>query len=156
MIQEGIPYIVVLYQLLLHEKPYFPGPRISSTAQKDKVNIIFPSTFWLKKRSHFPSPKSSKQGTLGNQYIPSFHQLLDSKKDRISHHRKVQNKNFSVISKYHLFHQLLDSKKGHISHHRKVQNKDFSVISKYHLSIIFLAQKNTAFFIPKNVKTRTF
>ena len=42
--------------------------------------------------------------------ISSFHQPLDIKKDRISHHRKVQNKKFSVISKYHLFHQVLDSK----------------------------------------------
>ena len=40
-------------------------------SSKDQVNIIFPSTFWLKR-------------------------------DRISHHRKVQNKNSSVISKYHL------------------------------------------------------
>ena len=94
----------------LHEKPYFTGSGISWKAQKDQVNIIFPSTFWLKKRSYFPSPKSSKQ-ELGNQYISSFRQLLDSKKDRISHHRKVQNKNFSIISKYHLSHQVLNSKK---------------------------------------------
>ena len=55
----------------LHEISYFPSTGISRKAQKDKVNIIFPSTVWLKK-------------------------------DYISHHRKVQNKNFSVISKYHL------------------------------------------------------
>ena len=105
----------------LHEKPYFPSPRISWKAQKDQVNIIFPSTFWLKK-------------------------------DRIFHHRKVQNKNFSVISKYHLFHQLLDSKRGRVYHHRKVQNKNFSVISKYHLYTNFVAQK-IPFFTPKNFKT---
>ena len=29
--------------------------------------------------------------------------LLAQKKDRISHSRKDQNKNFSVISKYHVF-----------------------------------------------------
>ena len=51
----------------LHEKPYFPGPGISWKAQKDQVNIIFPSAFWLKKRSYFPSPKSPKQELLGNQ-----------------------------------------------------------------------------------------
>ena len=51
----------------LHEKPYFPSPGISWKAQKDQVNIIFPSTFWLKKRPYFPSPKSSKQELLSNQ-----------------------------------------------------------------------------------------
>ena len=49
----------------LHEKPYFPSPGISWKAQKalkaQEVNVIFPSTLWLKKRSCFPSPKGSKQ-----------------------------------------------------------------------------------------------
>ena len=44
----------------LYEKPYFPGPEISWKAQKDQVNIIIPSSFWLKRRSYFPSLKSSK------------------------------------------------------------------------------------------------
>ena len=52
-------------------KPYFPSPGISQKAQKDQVNIVFTSTFLLKK-------------------------------DQISHLQKVSNKNFSVISKYHL------------------------------------------------------
>ena len=34
----------------LHEKPYFPSPGISWKAQKYHGNVIFPSTFWLKKR----------------------------------------------------------------------------------------------------------
>ena len=51
----------------LHEKPYFPSPGISWKAQKDQVNTIFPSTFWLKKRLFFPSPKSSKQELFSNQ-----------------------------------------------------------------------------------------
>ena len=33
----------------LHEKLYFPSPGISWKTQKDQVNIIFLSTFWLKK-----------------------------------------------------------------------------------------------------------
>ena len=41
-----------------------------------------------------------------------------AKEDRISHHRKAQNKNVSVA-----------------------QNKSFSVISKYHLSLKFFPQK---------------
>ena len=81
----------------LHEKPYFPSPGISWKAQKDQVNIIFPSTFWFKKypishlqkvqsenfsvisnyhfsinflaqkRPHFPSPDSSKQDLFSYQ-----------------------------------------------------------------------------------------
>ena len=51
----------------LREKPYFPSPGISQKAKKDQVNIIFPSTFWLKKRPYFPSPKSSKQEIHSNQ-----------------------------------------------------------------------------------------
>ena len=38
----------------------FPRFRIWWEAQKDQVNIIITSTFWLKK-SYFPSPKNSKQ-----------------------------------------------------------------------------------------------
>ena len=33
-------------------------------AQKDQLNIIFPSTFWLEKRPYFPPLKSSKQELL--------------------------------------------------------------------------------------------
>ena len=71
----------------LHEKSYFPGLGISGKAQKDQVNIIFTSIFWLNK-------------------------------DPISHHRNVQNKNilvaqnkdFPVISKYHLSINFLPQK----------------------------------------------
>ena len=35
--------------ITLHEKPYFPSPRISWKAKNDQGNITFPSTFWLKK-----------------------------------------------------------------------------------------------------------
>ena len=85
------------------------------------------------------------------------------KKDRISHHWKVQNKNFlvaqnknfSVTSKYHLSINLL-SKKDRIFHHQKVQNKNFSVTSKYRLSINFFSQKKTVFPIPKKFKKRLF
>ena len=61
-------YLIIKTNLpTLHEKPYFPSPGISWKAQKDQVNIIFSPTFWLKKRSYFPSSKSSKQELLGNQ-----------------------------------------------------------------------------------------
>ena len=40
-------------------------------------------------------------GKLRNtKQVWSFQQLFDWRKDRISYHQKVQNKNFSVISKY--------------------------------------------------------
>ena len=54
-------------------KSIFLGPRISWKVQKDHVNIIFPSTFWL-------------------------------------HHRKVQNRNVSVTSKFHLSINFLTQK----------------------------------------------
>ena len=49
------------------EKPYFSSPGISWKAQKSQVNIIFLSTFSLKKRPYFPSPESSKQELFSNQ-----------------------------------------------------------------------------------------
>ena len=126
----------------LHEKPYFPSPRISWKTQKDKINIIFPSTFWL---TYFSSSKSSKEERFSNQYISSFYQLFSSKKDHIFHLWKVQNKNFSVISKYNLSINFLAQKKDRISQLWKVQNKNFSLINRYHISINFLARKKTVF-----------
>ena len=84
-------------------------------------------------------------------------------KDRISHHRKAQNKNFLVTGKYHLSINLLLQKRSHfpspkikkkdrISHFRKVQNKNFSVFNKYRISINFLAHKRPYFPPPKNSK----
>ena len=107
----------------LHEKPYFPGPGISWKAQKGQVNIIFPSTFWLKK-------------------------------DSISYHQKVQNKNFSVTNKYHLSINFLTQKRQYFPS-LKSSKEELSAISKYHLSINFLAQKKTVFPIFQNIKTRT-
>ena len=109
-----------LKELTLREKPCFPSPGISWKAQKDQVNIIFPSTFWLKK-------------------------------GRISHHWKVQNKNFSVISKYHISINFL-AQKYHIFHLQKIQNKNFLVISKhdipsqrkYHLVVAFFLCRSKA------------
>ena len=83
-----------------HEKPYFPSPGISWKAQKDQVNIIFPSTFCLKKR-------------------------------HISHHRKVQNKNFSLICKYISINFLAQKNPYFPSPQNSKQ--DLLVISKYDL-----------------------
>ena len=83
-----------LAQTTPHKKPYFRSPAISWKAQKDHVNIIFPSTFWLKKRPHFPSLKSSKQELFSNQEISSFHQLFRSKKTVFSISEKFKTRTF--------------------------------------------------------------
>ena len=64
------------------------------------------------------------------------------KKDRISHNQKVQNKNFSVTSKYQLSINFLLQKKTVSPIPRKFLNKNFPVVSKYHISVKFLAQKD--------------
>ena len=64
------------------------------------------------------------------------------KKDRISHNQKVQNKNFSVTSKYQLSINFLSQKKTVFPIPRKFLNKNFPVVSKYHISVKFLAQKD--------------
>ena len=86
---------LLVFNVCLMQKPYFPSPGISWKAQKDQVNIIFLSTFWLKK-------------------------------DRISHSWKDQNKNFSVISKYHLCIIFFDSKKAVLLIPEKIKTELFS------------------------------
>ena len=53
-----------LAQTTPHKKPYFRSPAISWKAQKDHVNIIFPSTFWLKKTTAFPITEKFKTRTF--------------------------------------------------------------------------------------------
>ena len=107
----------------LHEKPCFLSPGISWKAQKEQVNIIFPSTFWLKKRSYSHHLKvQNRNFSLTSKYDLSIN-FLPQKKTVFSTTEKFKNKNFSVISKYHLFHQLLDSKKTVIE---KFQHEIFS------------------------------
>ena len=110
-----LPPLANTHKGSLYDKPYLSSPGISWKAQKDQVNTIFPSTFWLKKRPYFPTPKSPKQELFNSQSILSFHQLFGSKKDRISHSQNDQNKNFSVISKYHISINFL-AEKYHIFH----------------------------------------
>ena len=52
-----------------------------------------------------------------------------SKKDRISHSRKVQNKNFLVINKYHISINFL-AQKDRIFHAQKIQNYGSLATSK--------------------------
>ena len=62
-----IEYSNDMDDIALHQKTYLPSPGISWKAQKYQGNIVFPSTFWIKRRPHLPSTKSSKQELFSNQ-----------------------------------------------------------------------------------------
>ena len=62
--------------------------------------ILLELNISLHERPYFQSPGISRKSQKDLVNI-IFHLWL--KRDRISHLRKVQNKDFSVISKYHLF-----------------------------------------------------
>ena len=81
---------------LAEKKAVFPiTEKLNTRTSQQRVNIIFPSTFWLKK-------------------------------DRISHFRKDQNKNFSVISKYHLSSNFLAQKRPYFSLPKRPKQERFS------------------------------
>ena len=65
-------YARYLSEPTLHEKPHFPGPGISWKAKKSQVNIIFPSTFWLKKYQIFHPEKFQNK----NFFVISKHGIL--------------------------------------------------------------------------------
>ena len=109
----------------------------------------------LREKPYFPGPGISKKAQKDHVNI-IFPLTFWLKKHRISFHRKVQNKNFSVTSKYHFSINFLTQKKDRISNHRKVQNKNFPVISKYHISVNFLAPEKTVFPISEKAKARPF
>ena len=52
------------HQFALHEKPYLPSPGISWKAQKDQVNMFFPSTFSAEKKTVFPISEKLKTRTF--------------------------------------------------------------------------------------------
>ena len=83
----------------------------------------------LREKPYFPSPGISLRARKDQVNI-IFPSNFWFKKGRISHHRKVQNKDFSVISKYHISINFL-AQKYHIFHLQKIQNKNFLVISKH-------------------------
>ena len=110
--------------------------------------IPLPALIFLLPVKSFPSKLGSNVPPHEKPYFPcpgiSLKALKDQasviltstfwlKKDRISHHRKVQNKNFWVA-----------------------QNKNFSVTSKYHLSFTFLSQKRPYLPSTKSSKEELF
>ena len=98
-------------------------------------------------KTYLPGPGISWKAQKDQVYI-IFSSTFWLKEDRISHHRKVQSKNFSLISKYHLSINFLTQKRPYF-HSQKDQNKNFFVFSKYHISINFLTQKHRIFPLQK-------
>ena len=81
---------------LAEKKAVFPiTEKFKTRTSQQPVNIIFPSTFWLKKA-------------------------------RISHSRKDQNKNFSVVSKYHLSSNFLAQKRPYFPFPKRPKQELFS------------------------------
>ena len=99
-------------------------------------------------KPYFSSPGVSwknKKGQVNIIFTSTFWQT----KYHISHHLKFRNKNFLVISKYHIYQLFAWKKRPHFPF-PKGSRKELSVISKYHISINLLAQKNKYFSSPKN------
>ena len=117
----------------------------------------------LHENPYFPGPGISLKA-LKDQASVILTSTFWLKKDRIFHHRKVQNKNFSVTQsknflvtiKYHLSIIFLSQKKTVFPVLENFKNKNFLVISKYHLSINFFSQKRPYFPPAEKFKTRTF
>ena len=100
----------------LDKKPYFPSPGISWKAQKYQVNIIFPSTFLIK-RPHFPFPKILKEELFRNHWtwdsmldkISSYINFFGSKKTllSISEQLKARTLLYSVNMVFHAKESIL-------------------------------------------------
>ena len=137
-----------------HYSLYFPLSRLLSSLPSLSILCLL-SLLELKTlhcaKNHISQVLEYRRKLKKTTQISSFHQLFGWKKYRISHHRKVQNKNFSVTSKNHLSINFLTLKKDHISNHRKIQNKNFPVISKHHISVNGLSQEKIVFPISKKV-----
>ena len=73
---------------------------MESSKRESKYHLSI--NFLVEKKTVFPVTEKFKPRTF--QYLENiiFHYFFGSKKDSISHLRKVQNKNFSVTSKYHI------------------------------------------------------
>ena len=97
----------------------------------------------LHEKPYFPGPGILWKAPKDQADI-IFTSVFCLKKDRISHHRKVQNKDFSVNSKNHLSINFLSKKKPYFLF-PKSSKEEISAISKYRISINFLAQKRQYF-----------
>ena len=75
------------------KRPCFPSPGISPEAQKYRVNIILPSTFWIKRLPYFPSAKSLNQKFS----VISKHGIPDKTKYPLAIFARTERSSFSVI-----------------------------------------------------------
>ena len=99
----------------LHEKPYFENLGISWKVQKHQVNVIYSSTF------------------------------LARRKDRISHHQKAENKNFPVISKYHLSSRFWLNKRPYLTSRKKFKTSTFEQSVNMIFLLTFWLKKDRIF-----------
>ena len=113
-------YMISIYFILKEVKKNFVKKiKFLTTLPSSARKILFPKPWNITENSKRPG-----------KYHLSV-KCFAEKKHRISHLRKVQNKNFSVISKYHLSIKFLAKKKTVFSIHKKFQNKNFLVTSKH-------------------------
>ena len=127
---------VILDFIRPNPTPYFKTNRLSGFVFLTRLRVGIP------RKTIFPRSWNIIECSKRPRKYHLSINFLALKKDRISHHQKVQNKNFSVTSKYHLSINFLALKKDRISNHRKVQNKNFPVISKHHICQLFGSRKD--------------
>ena len=116
--------------------------------------FVFPCLVTLHDKLYSVSPGISRKAQKYQVNI-IFPSTFWKKKTIFPITKKIQNKNFLVISKYHLS-SIFCLKKDGILQVGKVQNINISAISKYHLSIYLLSKKKTVFRISEKFKIRTF
>ena len=107
-------------------------------------------------KNHISQVRRWNRKLKSTKQISSFHQIFGTKRDRISHLRKIQNKTFSAISKYNPSMTFLAEKDTVFPIYGELKIRFFPVISKFHLSINFLAQKRPYYLSPKNSKQEVF
>ena len=107
----------------------------------------------LHEKPYFPGPGILWKAPKDQTDI-IFTSVFCLKKDRISHHRKVQNKDFSVNSKNHLSINFLSKKKTVFSISKKFKGRNF----QQSVNIVFRSTfwlKKDSISHSKKLKTRT-
>ena len=104
-------------------------------------------SIYCTKTPYFQSPGISWKAQK-DQVIIIFYQDFGSKKDRISHLRKVPNKNFSVISKYHLSTNFLAQEKTEFPIFENFKARTFH----WSVNVVFHAKENKILLFFENWK----
>ena len=79
----------------------------------------------LHEKQYLPDPGISRKAQK-DQVSVTFTSTFWLKKDRISHHRKAQNMNFSVISKHHLSINFLPQQRPYFPSGKSSKQERFS------------------------------